>query len=77
MEKNNFYGLLVSRDFKKQEPYPLERKEFQFNQRVENLLRNAYENELISMNKVAELYGKNIREVQELIKAWGELGSGS
>lgn len=76
-ENNNFYALLVSRDFKKREPYPLEAKDFPFNKRFENLLRNAYENELISINKVAELYGKNMPEVRELIRAWGELGSGS
>jgi Zn-dependent peptidase ImmA (M78 family)/transcriptional regulator with XRE-family HTH domain len=76
-EKSNFYGLLISSGFEKQEPHPLSKEELGFNKRFENLLRNAYENELISVNKVAELYGKNIREVRELIRAWGELGSGS
>jgi effector-binding domain-containing protein len=76
-EKINFYRLIVSQGFKKKEPNALDRKEFQFNTRFEDLLRKAYENELISMNKVAELYGKNIKEVRKLIKGWGEFGSES
>jgi len=76
-ENSNFYGLLVSRDYKIREPYPLEAKDFHFNKRFENLSRNAYENGLISINKVAELHGKNMTEVRELIRAWGELGSES
>jgi len=76
-EKSNFYRLVVSRGFKKKEPNALDRKEFQFNTRFENLLRKAYENELISVNKVGELSGKSMREVRDLIREWGKLGSGS
>jgi len=76
-EKKNFYRLVVSRGFKKKEPNALDKKEFQFNTKFENLLRKAYENELISMNKVAELYGKNTKEVRELMKGWGEFGTES
>ena len=73
-EKSNFYRLVVSRGFKKKEPNALDRKEFQFNTRFENLLRKAYENELISVNKVGELSGKSMREVRDLIREWGEFG---
>jgi Zn-dependent peptidase ImmA (M78 family)/DNA-binding XRE family transcriptional regulator len=76
-ERSNFYRLMVSRGYRKMEPLPLNSKELQLNTRFEGLLRKAYENELISMNKVAELYGKNIKEVRELIKAWGQFGAES
>ena len=76
-EKKNFYRLAVSSGFKKKEPNALDKKGLQFNTRFENLLRKAYENELISMNKVAELYGKNTKEVRELVKGWGEFGTES
>ena len=70
-EKSNFYRLVVSRGFKKKEPNPLDRKELQLNARFENLLRKAYENELISANKVGELSGKSMTQVRELIREWG------
>ncbi|KPL01299.1 MAG: hypothetical protein AMJ91_00665 [candidate division Zixibacteria bacterium SM23_73_3] len=76
-EKRNLYAWLGSRYKAEEEPRPLDRDQLQVNKRFENLLRKAYENELISINKVGELYGKSMTQVRDLVKKWGEFDTGS
>jgi len=76
-EKRNLYAWLGSRYKAEEEPRPLDRDQLQVNKRFENLLRKAYENELISVNKVGELSGKSMRQVRDLVREWGEFGSDS
>ena len=76
-QKRNLYAWLGSRYKAEEEHRPLDRDQLQVNKRFENLLRKAYENELISANKVAELYDKNMKEVRDMIKQWGDIDSDS
>jgi len=38
--------------------------------RLSRLVREAYEKELISMSRAAEILGKSIIEMRELVKGW-------
>jgi Zn-dependent peptidase ImmA (M78 family) len=76
-EKRKLYAWLGPRYKAEEEPHPLDSDQLQINKRFENLLRKAYESELISVNKVGELSGKSMREVRDMVREWGEFGSES
>ena len=74
-EKRNLYAWLGSRYKADEEPHPLDSDQLQVNKRFENLLRKAYESELISVNKVGELSGKSMSQVRDLVREWGKFGA--